>query len=373
MEMAKKAQEKIPLIDLRTQYHFLKERIVQGLLEVMETSSFVRGPKVQAFEEAFAQYHDVSSCVAVNSGTDALVLTFRALNVKPGDEIITVPFTFIATAEAIRNAGATVKFVDIDPDRFTLDPAHLEKAITKKTVGIVPVHLYGTPADMDPILEIAERHHLWVVEDACQAHGAIYKGKKVGTLGAAAAFSFYPSKNLGAYGDGGAVITHDSKLAEKVRMLSDHGQASKYHSELLGYNSRLDAFQATILSTKLPYLDEWNEKRRAVATRYRTVLGGIKELTLPKSFAECKEVYHLFVIRALARDRLATHLESHGVSTGIHYIVPIHKQTPFHNGKPASYPVCEKLSREVLSIPMYPDLSEAQVKYVGEKIKEFYS
>lgn len=374
MSIGKGIQMRIPLIDLKTQYYGIKKEIDAGLMQLMEESSFVRGPKVAAFEKAFAEYHQVPYCVSLNSGTDALFLTFKALNVSPGDEIITVPFTFVATAETIRSAGASVKFVDIDSERYTLDPAKLDQAITPKTVGIVPVHLYGTPADMDPILAVAEKHGLWVIEDACQAHGALYKGKKVGTLGKAGAFSFYPSKNLGAFGDGGALITSDPKLAEQVSILRDHGQTTKYKSEMIGYNSRLDTFQAAILLIKLAYLDVWNQKRRTVAQWYREGLTGIKEVQLPAVFADCEEVYHLFVIRAEKRNQLAAYLESKGVSTAVYYVVPLHQQTPFsQNGKLPPLPVSESLSQEVLSLPMYPDLSHEQVAYVVEKIKEFYA
>lgn len=373
MPSIKKAQMKIPLVDLRIQYRLLEEQIKQALSNIMESSSFIRGPELQAFEQAFAAYHGVQACVGLNSGTDALFLLFRALGVQPGDEILTVPFTFVATAEAIVHAGATVKFVDIDPERFTLDPALLEKAMTSKTVGIVPVHLYGTPADLDPILAAARARGLWVVEDACQAHGALYKGKKAGTLGHASAFSFYPSKNLGAYGDGGAVITSNPDLAEKVRKLRDHGQVTKYHSEILGFNSRLDAFQAAILKLKLPYLDEWNEKRRQVASWYEEALTPVKAVRLPSRFADSQPVYHLYVVRVPRRDELARHLEENGVSTGIHYAVPLHQQVPFQaNGKALAYPVSEQLSAEVLSLPMYPELSREEVHYVARKMAEFY-
>jgi len=365
---------KIPLIDLKTQYHHLKPEIDAGLIELMEQTSFVRGPKVIAFEKAFAAYHGNSTCVSLNSGTDALYLIFKALDVKPGDEIITVPFTFIATAESIENAGAKVKFVDVDPERYTLDPQKLEAAITPKTVGIVPVHLFGMPADMNPILDLAKKRGLWVVEDACQAHGALYHGKKAGTLSEAAAFSFYPSKNLGAFGDGGAVITANTKLAERIEMLKDHGQATKYRSELVGVNSRLDAFQAAILLAKLKHLDTWNENRRKIAGWYREALKGVKGIHTPAEFADSTPVYHLFVIRAERRDELAKFLADCGVSTAVHYHIPLHQQTPFYaNGKTVSLPVTERLAKEVLSLPMYPELSKEAVTYVTDQIKTFYA
>lgn len=365
---------KIPLIDLKSQYHALKQEIDASLISLMEESSFIRGPKVAAFEKAFADYHGVLSCVGLNSGTDALFLAFKALGVKPKDEIITVPFTFIATAEAIENAGGVVKLVDIDPERYTMDPKKLEAVITPKTVGIVPVHVYGTPADMDPILEVAGKRGLWVVEDACQAHGAVYKGRKVGTLGRAGAFSFYPSKNLGAFGDGGALVTNDASLGKTVSMLRDHGQSTKYHSEMVGVNSRLDAFQAAVLLIKLAHLDRWNAARRTVAAWYGEALRNATGIVLPKSFPDSEMVYHLYVIRARRRDELAAFLEKNGISTAAHYTVPIHRQSPFHaNGKTGTFPISERLAEEVLSLPMYPDLTQEQVRYVAEKVKKFYS
>ena len=363
----------IPLIDLKRQYQDLKEEILKSLSDLMESSSFVKGPRLEEFEKAFGQYHRVSECIGVNSGTDALFLILKALGFNPGDEVITVPFTFFATAEAVVNADGKVVFCDVDPERYTLDPSQLEKLITPRTVGIIPVHLYGMPADMDPILKIAEKEHLWVVEDACQAHGALYKGRKVGTFGTASAFSFYPSKNLGAYGDGGAVLTDDKKLAEKIRKLQDHGQLKRYHSEVIGYNSRLDAMQAAILKIKLQYLDEWNEKRRKAASLYTEKLAPIKQVKTPKQFTDSKEVFHLYVIQIERRDELAHYLEKKGVSTGIHYGIPLHHQPPFKNSKIHSYPVSEMLSQKVLSLPFFPEITEDQISHVTQEIKDFFS
>lgn len=364
----------IPLLDLKQQYHLLKSKINAALTQVMEEASFVRGPQLQQFEEAFARYHGASEiCIGLNSGTDALILILNALGAKPGDEVITVPFTFIAPAEAIAHTGATVKFVDVDPDRYTLDPAQLEQAITSKTVGILPVHLFGMPADMDPLLAIAQKHHLWVVEDACQAHGSSYKGRKAGTLGNAAAFSFYPTKNLGAYGDGGAVLTRDKNLAEKIKLLHDHGQRKKYYSEVVGYNSRLDSFQAAVLNIKLAYLDEWNKKRREVASWYAQGLAGIQAIQRPKTYPDSQEVYHLYNIKAENRDKLAAYLQTQGISTGTYYVTPIHQQPAFRHEKTGAFPVSEKLSTQLLSLPMYPELTQEQVTYIAEKVKAFYS
>lgn len=365
---------RIPLTDLKLQYRQLKSEIDATLIQLMEDSDFVRGPKVEAFEKAFSDYHGKISCVSLNSGTDALFFAFKAMRVKPGDEIITVPFTFIATVEAIENAGASAKFVDVDPERYTLDPSKLEKAITPKTVGIVPVHLYGMPADMAPILQIARKHGLWVVEDACQAHGATYGGKKVGTLGNAAAFSFYPSKNLGAFGDAGALVTADSKIAEEVRMLKDHGQITKDRSERVGFNSRMDAFQAAVLLIKLKHLDDWNQKRRRAASWYDEGLKGIKAIQAPKRFEGSQPVYHLYVVLASTRDKLASFLKENGISTAVHYVLPVHHQTPFRNlARPDEYPVCDNLSGRILSLPMYPDITREEVSHVIEKVREFYS
>jgi dTDP-4-amino-4,6-dideoxygalactose transaminase len=363
----------IPLVDLKQQYHTLQGEILSALSEVMENSSFVKGPKLEEFERNFASYHGASECVGVNSGTDALFLILKALDVKPGDEIITVPFTFFATAEAIVNAGAGVVFCDVDSERYTLDPSQLEALITPRTVGIVLVHLYGMPADMDPILKISQKNHLWVVEDACQSHGAVYKGKRIGTFGAASAFSFYPSKNLGAYGDGGAVLTNSKELASQIRKLQDHGQSLRYHSEIVGYNSRLDAMQAAILKIKLKHLDEWNEKRRKAAAIYSEKLASIKQVKTPKQFPDSKEVFHLYVIQAEKRDELSRYLEKAGISVGIHYGLSLHHQPPFKNSGTHLYPVSEKLSQTVLSLPIFPEISEAQISYVVEQIRKFYS
>ena len=368
-----KAEQSIPLVDLHAQYPELKQKILKSLEEVMDATGFVRGAKHDAFEKAFSEYHDGRPCVCLNSGTDALFLAFKALGVKAGDEIITVPFTFIATAEAVVNAGAVLRFVDIDPERRTMDPALLEAAITPKTVGIVPVHLYGMPADMEPILKIAAAHKLWVVEDACQAHGALYKNRKTGTFGDAAAFSFYPSKNLGGYGDGGALITGREEIASKMKLLRNHGQSSKYETELLGYNSRLDGFQAAVLSVKLPYLDRWNDNRRQVAEWYREALDGIKEVTVPKSFADSREVYHIYVPRVEKRDALVAHLKTRGISTGVHYQIPLHKQRAFAGvSEHGPLPVSEKVAGEVVTLPMYPELKKEQVGYIASEIAKFY-
>lgn len=364
---------KIPLLDLKQQHHQLKEQISKALAEVMDETAFVRGPKLEKFEKEFARYHGENEiCVGLNSGTDALVLILKALDVKPGDEVITVPFTFIATAEAISHAGATIKFVDVEPERYTLDARQLEQAVTPRTVGIIPVHLFGMPADMDPILAMAAKHHLWVVEDACQAHGALYKKRKAGTLGTAAAFSFYPTKNLGAYGDAGAVLTHDKNLAEKIHLLRDHGQRKKYYSEVVGFNSRMDSFQAAILSIKFPHLDEWNKKRREIASRYAQSLSNIKQIQPPKTYPDSVEVFHLFNIKAEKRDELAEYLASCGISTAIYYRAPIHQQPAFLNGKVGAFPVSEKLSAQILSLPMYPELTKSQVDYITDAIQKFY-
>ncbi|NQV01290.1 MAG: DegT/DnrJ/EryC1/StrS family aminotransferase, partial [Bacteroidia bacterium] len=327
---------------------------------------------VTSFEKEFAEACSVDYSVAVNSGTDALRFIFLALNLKEDDEVITVPNTFIATTEAISQSGGRVVFVDIDPQTYNIDPSKIESAITSKTKGIVPVHLYGQTADMDSILAIAEKHGLWVVEDACQAHLSEYKGRKAGSMGIAAAFSFYPGKNMGACGEGGAVTTNDSGIAEKARMLRDHGQTKKYYHMLEGYNGRCDALQAAVLRVKLKELPQWNEARRRHAKMYDELLGEVLSVTLPKSAKTCLPVYHLYVIQIDNRDDIAAALNSRGIGTGLHYPVSLHLQKAYahldlHEG---AFPVAEKCAKRLLTLPMFPELTEDQIIYVCECVKE---
>jgi dTDP-4-amino-4,6-dideoxygalactose transaminase len=363
---------KIPLVDLKAQYESIKEDVQKAISHVLETSQFVLGEEVEAFEEEFARYCETRCAVGLNSGTSALFLALLALGVGPGDEVITVSQTFIATAEAITWTGARPVFVDIDEKTFTMDPSVVERAVTKKTKVILPVHLYGHPADMDPILSVAKKYDLAVLEDACQAHGALYKGKRVGGFGKAACFSFYPGKNLGAYGEGGAVVTDDSALAVRIKKLRNHGGLRKYEHELIGTNARLEGIQGAILRVKLPYLDRWNELRRQHAVRYRALLKDL-DMILPQEASYAKSVFHLYVIRTRERDRLNAYLNERGVSSLIHYPVPNHLLPFFRNlgYSEGDLPVTEKVLKEVLSLPIYPELTEEQLRYIAETIQSF--
>ena len=366
----------VPFLDLRSQNRALKAEILPVWEEILDSAGFIGGKHVNAFEEEFAGACSVKHCVAVNSGTDALRFIYLALGLEPGDEIITVPNTFIATTEAITQAGGKIVFVDIEPDTYNMDPSKLEGAITPKTKGIVPVHLYGQPADMDAILAIAKKHGLWVVEDTCQAHLAEYKGRKAGSIGIAGAFSFYPGKNMGACGEGGAVTTNDENLAAKIRMLRDHGQSRKYHHEMEGYNGRCDALQAAALRVKLKHLPAWNEARRNNAKIYLDLLKEVDGVILPKTNKHCLHVYHLFVIQVDNRDDVVEALKQMGISTGLHYPIPLHLQKAYeHMGlEVGSFPVAEACAKSLLSLPMYPELSEEQIVYVcdclGKILKE---
>ena len=389
---------KIPFLDLITPHRELEEELVAVFRNALETAGFIGGPMVEDFEEDFAQFCDVEYCVGVGSGTDALRFALIAAGVRPGDTVVTVPNTFIATTEAISQAGARPDFVDIDERTYTIDPRKLqeyletrcyidratEKLFNKKTrrpiAGIVPVHLYGQMADMGPILEFAQRYNLIVVEDACQAHGAKYFSKKencwkrAGSMSRAAAFSFYPGKNLGACGEAGAVTTNDKELAQKVRMLRDHGQPQKYYHEFEGYNGRLDAIQAGILRLKLEHLEEWNKQRRDIADRYQELFRlAAGSITVPHEPAWARAVYHLYVIRTENRDQLKHHLFEAGIATGIHYPMPLHLQKACRNlgYKEGDFPVTEKLALEILSLPVYPQLQLDQQRHIAKAVMEF--
>jgi len=366
--------EPIPFLDLVAQHRALEEDLVAVFRAALHAAAFVGGPEVAAFEREFAAFVGVREAVGVGSGTDALRFAYLALGVRPGDEIITVPHTFIATAEAITQAGGVVRFVDIDDETMTMDPRAVEAAVTPRTVGIVPVHLYGQPADMDPIVGIARRYGLWVVEDAAQAHGAEYKGRKVGSLGDLAAFSFYPGKNLGACGEAGATVGQDPVLLETVRRLRDHGQSRKYQHEVEGYNGRLDAIQAGILRVKLRHLTDWNEARRRVAARYREALADVPEVRLPAEAPYARHVYHIFAVRVERRDELQAHLAKVGIATGLHYPLPLHLQPAYKrlglgNG---AFPIAERAAASELSLPMFPELSDRYVERIAEAIRSFY-
>ena len=364
----------IPFLDLVRPHLALEEPLVAAFRRALRTAQFVGGPDVEGFEREFATYCEAQGCVGVNSGTDALRFAFIALGVRSSDEVIAPAHTFIATTEAITQAGGTVRFVDIDDRTMTIDPAAVRAAIGPRTVGIVPVHLYGQPADMDPLLELAKEHGLWVVEDAAQAHGGRYKGRRVGAIGRLGCFSFYPGKNLGSLGEGGAVTGAEPALLEAVRRLREHGQSSKYVHDTEGYNGRLHAIQAAFLRIKLAHLDEWNACRQRVAAWYRAALGGIPELVLPEVAPYAEHVYHLYVIRTPARDALREHLQKEGIGSGLHYPVPLHLQQAYaaQGHKKGSLPVTERAAAQCLSLPMFPEMSESQVGRVADAVRSFF-
>jgi dTDP-4-amino-4,6-dideoxygalactose transaminase len=355
----------IPLVGLFDQYQIIKPEIDAAIQNIITSSAFVGGQEVRNFENDFAAYCEAKACVGVGNGTDALYLTLRALGVGPGDEVITVAHTFIATSEAISMTGATPIFIDIKEDTMLMDPAKIEPAITSKTKAIVPVHLYGQSCDMDAIMEIARKHGLKVVEDAAQAHGGRWRGRRVGSIGDAATFSFYPGKNLGAFGDAGAVVSQDEDLIEYIRMLANHGRLEKYTHKMEGVNSRLDGLQAAILRVKLRHLDEWNTKRRAHADFYLESLSQ-SEFRPQAVDRNAEPVWHLFVVRVSEREALQKRLKDEGISTGIHYPVPLHVQPAYQNRQIplGSLPVTETTAQQVVSLPMYPELSEAQLELI---------
>jgi dTDP-4-amino-4,6-dideoxygalactose transaminase len=362
----------IPLVDLKAQYASIKTEIDAAISEVVESCQFVLGPKVEAFEADFAAYCQARFAFGANSGTSALHLALMAAGVGPGDEVITVSYTFVATAAAILYTGATPVLVDVDPLTCNIDPAKVEAAITPATKVIMPVHLYGTCADMDPILDLARRHNLIVIEDAAQAQGAEYKGRRAGSMGQLAAFSFYPGKNLGAYGEAGAVVTNDEKYVEVIKQLRDQGQSAKYSHQRVGYNYRLEAIQGAVLGVKLKHLDDWTSARRHLAKVYTRELAdsGIRLLDEP---AGCKSVYHIFPLFTDRRDELREYLHGKGISTGVHYPVPVHLQPGFSNlgYKQGDLPKTERVCQEVLSLPMYPELEEETAIEIADAVRQF--
>jgi dTDP-4-amino-4,6-dideoxygalactose transaminase len=365
----------VPFLDLKTQYIAIKNEIHAAIDEVMEKTAFAGGPFVAKFENEFAAFCNTKQAIGVGNGTDAIWLSLLALGIGPGDEVITVPNTFIATAEAITYCGAKPVFVDIDEATHTMNPALIKAAITKKTKAIIPVHLFGQTADMDPILAIAREHGLYVIEDACQAHGATYKGRKAGSMGDTGCFSFYPGKNLGAYGEAGAVTTNNDALAEKIRILRDHGQAKKYYHGVIGWNARMDGIQGAILSVKLKYLADWNESRRKHAAEYTRLLSSLANIIKPGEATGNTHVYHIYAIRIKEREKLMAFLAEKGISCNIHYPVPVHLQDAYKSLGlgPGSLPVAEKCASEYLSLPMYAELSAEQISWVAEQIKSFYA
>jgi len=360
----------IPFIDLKREYAEICEELTQAVQRVLKSGWFILGEEVKKFEEEFSKYIGVKYGVGVNSGSDALFLALKALGIGKGDEVITVSHTFISTVDAIVRNGAKPVFVDIEPDTYCIDATKIEEAITNKTKAILPVHLYGHPADMDQIMEIAKKYNLFVIEDACQAHGAEYKGKKVGSIGDLGCFSFYPIKNLGAYGDGGMIVTNNEEIAEKLKMLRNYGQSEKYHHDFVGVNSRLDEIQAAILRVKLKHLDEWNERRRKVAKLYNELLED-SEIVTPIEKEYAKHVYHLYVVRCKDRDVLQQQLLKNGIQTQIHYPIPIHKQKAYLNlGFNFYLSVTEEICNEILSLPMHPWLNNEEVLSITEVIKK---
>lgn len=362
----------VPFVDLHAQYVTIRDEIQAAVSEVLENGWFILGRHVESFEEKFTEYCGSGQAIGVGSGTEALHLALRACGVGQGDEVITVANTFIATALAIDYTGAMPVFVDVDPVTYNIDVTQVEARITSRTKAILPVHLFGQPADLEPILALSEAYGLYVIEDACQAHGATYKGQPVGTIGDIGCFSFYPSKNLGAYGDGGLLLTRDPALAEQARLLRNYGQMRKYFHCIRGYNSRLDELQAAVLEVKLPYLDEWNDMRRRIAARYDAGINA-PHVTLPGTGEDVRHVYHLYVIRTPYRDALCEWLSGRGIRTQIHYPVPIHRQAAYkYLGLPSgTLPVTERVCDEVLSLPMYPELTDIQVDWVIESINTF--
>ncbi len=362
----------IPFLDLKSHHAALRVELDRAIKEVIDSGAFAGGPFVEKFERDFAAYCGSRYAIGVGSGTEALWLSLLACGVGPGDEVITVANTFMATAEAISYCGARPVFVDVNETTYTMDPAGLEDAHGPRTKAIIPVHLFGQPADMDPILEFARKHNLFVIEDAAQAHGAKYKGRTAGTLGDAGCFSFYPSKNLGALGEAGAIVTNDAELQEKLRILRDHGQVCKYRHDVIGWNCRMDGIQAAVLSVKLPYLESGNSLRRTHALQYNRAFDGMGEVVTPFEAPYARHVYHVYAIRVEERDEVTRFLKERAIQCAVHYPVPIHLQKAYqHLGyATGSLPISERIAREFISLPMFPELTEAQINMVVLATKE---
>ena len=362
----------IPLVDLKAQYLSIKKEIDEAIQRVLNKCNFIMGDEVKIFEEELASFCSAKYAIGVSSGTDALFLSLKAINIQPGDEVITVPNTFIATTEAITMAGGKIIFVDIDEETFNIDTSKIKSTITNKTRAILPVHLYGQPAYMYPIIDLAKKYNLKVIEDAAQAHGAEYNNKRVGALGDIGIFSFYPGKNLGAYGDAGAVVTNDPDISNKIAMLRNHGRTKKYEHEYEGYNCRLDTLQAAVLRVKLKYINSWNEARRNHASSYRKLLQNT-DIILPTEQNDNKHIYHIFAVRVADRDNLLNKLKNEGIGAGIHYPIPLHLQPAYRylGYKKGDFPTTEKCAREIISLPMYPELDEGKIKKIAEVINKF--
>ncbi len=361
----------VPFVDLKAQYVSLKPQMDAAIQSVLDRAAFILGREVADFEQAFSRYVGTKYAVGVCSGTDALEMALRVCGIGPGDEVITVPNTYIATCEAISQVGATIRWAEVDERTYNMNAVGIEAAITPRTKALLPVHLYGQPADMGPIMEIARKHSLKVIEDCAQSHGAKWQGQNTGTFGDVSCYSFYPGKNLGAYGDGGAVLTNDEAIAEQVRMLRNHGQREKYVHLIEGYCHRLDNLQAAVLGIKLSHLDEWNAARRAHAEMYDELLTGVPGIVTPYVDPGVEHVYHLYVIQVPNRDKVQAALKEARVETGIHYPIPLHEQPAYarFGHKPGDYPISHDLGPKILSLPMYPELTEEQIHYVVDTLK----
>src|SRR5258707_6510953 len=368
-------QMQVPFLDLKSHHAPMLTEINGAIRDVIESNAFAGGPFVERFEEDFAAYCNSSYAIGLGSGTEALWLTLMALGVGPGDDVITVPNTFMATAEAITYCGARPVFVDVDERTYTLDPDSLQQAVTARTKAIIPVHLFGQPADMDSILKFARHRGLFVIEDACQAHGAEYQGRRAGTLGDAGCFSFYPGKNLGAFGEAGAVVTDNAVLQETIRILRDQGQVRKYHHTMIGWNCRMDGIQAAALQVKLRYLEKGNQLRRSHAARYDQALGGMEEIVTPAHAADVRHVYHVYAIRVQERDEIMRLLGEKGIGCGVHYPIPVHLQEAYRSLGYArgDFPIAERCAAEFISLPMFPELTSAQLEVVVQGVKEAVS
>ena len=365
-------QIKVPFLDLKSHHLPMMNEINPAIQEVIERSAFAGGPFVAAFEQDFAAYCDVPYALGVGSGTEALWLSLLACGVGPGDEVITVPTTFMATAEAITYSGARPVFVDVDERTYTMSPEALQSVLTTKTKAIIPVHLFGQPADMDPIVEFAREQGLYVIEDACQAHGAEYKGRRVGTLGDTACFSFYPGKNLGAFGEAGAIVTGSAELHEKISILRDHGQVRKYFHSVVGWNCRMDGIQGAVLRIKLRYLEAGNQRRRTHAAYYDAALSEVEGIVTPAQSSRVRHVYHVYAIRVSDREEVMKRLADQGIATGIHYPVPVHLQEAYRSlgHERGAFPIAERCAAEFVSLPMFPELTAAQLEIVIRGVKQ---
>ncbi len=366
---------KVPFLDLKPGVSAIRADVERRFSDIIDRTAFVCGQNVSEFEQSFAEMHGVDHAVGLSSGTDGNHLAMLCCDIKPGDEVLVPVNTFIATAEGVSHAGATPVFVDVDEQSFNVDPKKMEAAITDRTRAVCPVHLFGQPADMDVIQEVAQRHGLHVIEDAAQAHLASYKGRSVGGLGSVASWSFYPGKNLGAWGEAGALTTNDQNICDKARKLRDHGSGRKYYHDFIGHNYRMAEFQGAVLAEKLKHIERWTDMRRVNAQRYNERLKSIDAVQIPVENDGCKHVYHLYVIRTSQRDALQVALREKDIATGLHYPIPLHLTDAYsHQGHAAGdFPVAERIAAEMLSLPMYPDLSEAQIDYVCEQIESFFA